>query len=148
MTVLAFYSTPDPYAEDGQPYFQKEARQVRPGRRAPLQLVPDPEPDPGADWWELALCAEIDPELFFPEKGSQHPTVEAKSVCVVCPVLVQCRADALRTRQRFGIWGGLTEKDRRDVFRRHRRQLYARKATGRTLRAGARPYRERTRRSA
>jgi WhiB family redox-sensing transcriptional regulator len=62
--------------------------------------------------WRLdALCAETDPEAFFPEKGGS--TREAKRVCTGCPVRLQCLEDALRNDERFGIWGGLSERERR-----------------------------------
>jgi WhiB family redox-sensing transcriptional regulator len=63
------------------------------------------------EWSEAGLCAQTDPEAFFPEKGGS--TREAKKVCVACPVKAQCLAYALDTNQRFGIWGGLSERERR-----------------------------------
>jgi WhiB family transcriptional regulator, redox-sensing transcriptional regulator len=62
--------------------------------------------------WRLnALCAETDPEAFFPEKGGS--TREAKRVCVGCEVRAECLEFALRNDERFGIWGGLSERERR-----------------------------------
>jgi WhiB family redox-sensing transcriptional regulator len=63
------------------------------------------------DWREQALCAEVDPELFFPEKG--RPNSEAAKICGRCAVQSECREDALQSHARFGIWGGLTERGRR-----------------------------------
>jgi len=67
-------------------------------------------------WQERALCAETDPEAFFPEKGGS--TREAKRVCVGCPVRMQCLEYALDNDERFGIWGGLSERERRRLRRR------------------------------
>lgn len=71
---------------------------------------------PGRDegelgWQERALCAQTDPEAFFPEKGGS--TREAKKVCVGCEVRSQCLEYALENDERFGIWGGLSERERR-----------------------------------
>lgn len=66
-------------------------------------------------WADLALCAETDPEAFFPEKGGS--TREAKKVCRACPVRAECLEYALVTDQRFGIWGGLSERERRRLKR-------------------------------
>lgn len=57
------------------------------------------------------LCAETDPEAFFPEKGDNP--LAAKMICSRCDVLDKCREWALETNQRFGVWGGMSEKDRR-----------------------------------
>src|SRR5438270_8347507 len=75
--------------------------------------VPDtPHPVAGDESWRLdALCAETDPEAFFPEKGGS--TREAKRVCGGCPVRLQCLEFALDSDERFGIWGGLSERERR-----------------------------------
>lgn len=67
------------------------------------------------DWYERALCAQTDPEAFFPEKGGS--TREAKKVCAVCPVRAECLAYALEHDERFGIWGGLSERERRRLKR-------------------------------
>lgn len=77
----------------------------------------EPESDdiaalPGA-WVERALCAETDPELFFPEKGGSAR--EAKAVCDRCTVRAACAEWAVETNQRYGVWGGLTLTERRQV---------------------------------
>lgn len=64
------------------------------------------KPEP---WMEAALCAQTDPELFFPELGGS--TREAKSICAQCPVLARCRAYALEHQER-GVWGGTSDRDR------------------------------------
>jgi len=67
-------------------------------------------------WQARALCAQTDPEAFFPEKGGS--TREAKRVCLSCEVRVECLEYALEQDERFGIWGGLSERERRRLKRR------------------------------
>jgi WhiB family transcriptional regulator, redox-sensing transcriptional regulator len=67
-------------------------------------------------WQERALCAQTDPEAFFPEKGGS--TREAKRVCMSCDVRAECLSYALANDERFGIWGGLSERERRRVKKR------------------------------
>lgn len=67
-------------------------------------------------WQERALCAQTDPEAFFPEKGGS--TREAKRVCMSCDVRAECLTYALANDERFGIWGGLSERERRRVKKR------------------------------
>lgn len=68
------------------------------------------------DWHDRALCAQTDPEAFFPEKGGS--TREAKKICTGCEVKAECLAYALANDERFGIWGGLSERERRRIKRR------------------------------
>ncbi|SEL95271.1 WhiB family transcriptional regulator, redox-sensing transcriptional regulator [Rhodococcus maanshanensis] len=66
-------------------------------------------------WQERALCAQTDPEAFFPEKGGS--TREAKRICLGCEVRDECLEYALSNDERFGIWGGLSERERRRLKR-------------------------------
>ena len=66
-------------------------------------------------WKDRALCAQTDPEAFFPEKGGS--TREAKRVCRSCEVRSECLEYALENDERFGIWGGLSERERRRIQR-------------------------------
>ena len=68
------------------------------------------------DWQEQALCAQTDPEAFFPEKGGS--TREAKRICMACGVRDECLEYALSNDERFGIWGGLSERERRKLKKR------------------------------
>lgn len=76
----------------------------------------------GTDWRHDANCREEDPELFFPV-GSGGPATsqiaQAKAVCHRCPVASDCLAWALATGQDAGVWGGLSEEERRAI--KHRR---------------------------
>ncbi|WP_082634401.1 WhiB family transcriptional regulator [Arthrobacter alpinus] len=67
-------------------------------------------------WQTDALCAQTDPEAFFPEKGGS--TRDAKKVCGACNVKAQCLEYALANDERFGIWGGLSERERRRLRKR------------------------------
>ena len=67
-------------------------------------------------WQERARCREHDPEVFFPEKGGSSR--EAKRICADCPVRIECLAEALDNRIEWGVWGGLTERERRALLRK------------------------------
>ncbi|MDR1853122.1 MAG: WhiB family transcriptional regulator [Propionibacteriaceae bacterium] len=64
-----------------------------------------------SNWRERALCAQTDPEAFYPEKGGS--TRDAKRVCQNCEVRSECLDFALAHDERFGIWGGMSERERR-----------------------------------
>ena len=74
------------------------------------------DPTDEQDWQERALCAQTDPEAFFPEKGGS--TREAKRICLGCEVRSECLEYALAHDERFGIWGGLSERERRKLKKR------------------------------
>ena len=74
------------------------------------------EEDNPLAWQTDALCAQTDPEAFFPEKGGS--TRDAKRICTTCDVRDQCLEYALQNDERFGIWGGLSERERRKLKRR------------------------------
>lgn len=70
--------------------------------------------------WRLeALCAQTDPDLFFPEVGERNPA--AKAVCGRCAVREECLAVALDRREPYGIWGGLSADERKKLRTRQRR---------------------------
>lgn len=66
-------------------------------------------------WQAEARCLQVDPEIFFPERGGSSKA--ARSVCVECGVRVECLKYALRNREQFGIWGGTSERERRKLRR-------------------------------
>lgn len=70
-----------------------------------MNLIPDPEP-----WMDRAVCAQTDPEAFFPDKGGS--TRDAKRLCLSCDVRAECLQYALKHNERFGIWGGKSERER------------------------------------
>jgi len=94
------------------------ADSLAPAPRPQLTLVSDElAAADGVDdqWQEKALCAQTDPEAFFPEKGGS--TREAKRICLGCEVRDACLEYALAHDERFGIWGGLSERERRRLKR-------------------------------
>ena len=66
-------------------------------------------------WAAYAKCLQAEPETFFPEKGGS--TREAKRICALCEVREPCLQYALDHDERFGIWGGLSERERRKLKR-------------------------------
>ncbi len=83
---------------------------------APGAFETEPLPLSTTDQWQdRALCAQTDPEAFFPEKGGS--TREAKKICLGCEVRHECLEYALAHDERFGIWGGLSERERRRLKR-------------------------------
>lgn len=68
------------------------------------------EPDPLA-WQARGLCGQSDPEAFFPEKG--QPSRDAKRICRACPVREECLQYAIDNDEQFGVWGGLSRRERR-----------------------------------
>ena len=78
-------------------------------------------------WQEYANCLGVDPDLFFPERGAS--TREAKEVCRGCVVREECLEYALVNGEKFGIWGGMSERERR---RLRRQRALARRAAAST----------------
>lgn len=66
-------------------------------------------------WQKEAKCLQAEPDTFFPEKGGS--TREAKRICAQCTVRAECLEYALENDERFGIWGGLSERERRKLKR-------------------------------
>jgi WhiB family redox-sensing transcriptional regulator len=67
-------------------------------------------------WQSRARCRGMSPELFYPERGQNSDVAAAKAVCRECPVLEDCRAWGI-AHEKNGIWGGLTERERRKARR-------------------------------
>ncbi|WP_106536598.1 WhiB family transcriptional regulator [Haloactinopolyspora alba] len=67
------------------------------------------------DWTSLAACRSTEPDELFVPGAAQN---RAKAVCLGCPVRTECLADALDNKTEFGIWGGMTERERRALLRR------------------------------
>lgn len=77
-----------------------------------------------AGWMDYALCVGLDPELFFTERGDNWTMEDAKAICRACTVREECLEYALVEGIKYGIWGGLSERERRPI-RRQRRRLSA-----------------------
>jgi WhiB family redox-sensing transcriptional regulator len=72
-----------------------------------------------ATWRQHAACRGLDPDIFYPP--SDEEAEEAKAVCAECPVRQPCLEHALSHRERDGVWGGLTERERRRIIRQRRK---------------------------
>ena len=68
------------------------------------------------DWQARGLCRGVEPEGFFPI--SEEDAWRAKEICAACNVRESCLVFSLTNRERYGVWGGVTEKERQDMFRR------------------------------
>ncbi len=91
-----------PTEQGGQPVHEFAAQMMIP-------------PAEDREWQERANCLGVDPDLFFPERGAS--TKEAKGVCGGCEVKVECLEYALAHGEKFGIWGGMSERERRRLRR-------------------------------
>lgn len=78
--------------------------------------TPSLQPSTAEPWMDDALCAQADADMFFPE-GQGASAAEAKRLCALCPVQDECLSFALEHRLYYGVWGGLTDKQRRRLRR-------------------------------
>jgi WhiB family transcriptional regulator, redox-sensing transcriptional regulator len=82
------------------------------------------QPVPVADLWEWqfrGLCRTTNPETFFHPEGERGPSrrwrdQRAVAICEACPVIQECREHALRVREPYGVWGGMTEEEREQHY--------------------------------
>lgn len=72
-----------------------------------------------ASWRKRAACQGVDPEIFYPVTDEEAGA--AKAICATCPVREACLEHALSAREREGIWGGATERERRRIIRQRRK---------------------------
>jgi WhiB family transcriptional regulator, redox-sensing transcriptional regulator len=97
------------------------ARDRRPLRPAGSPEIAQEARDMSHSWREFARCRGVDPEIFYPASDDDADTDAAKAICAHCPVREACLEHALTAREREGIWGGLTERERRRILRRRRK---------------------------
>jgi WhiB family redox-sensing transcriptional regulator len=71
-------------------------------------------------WRERGRCKGADPDAFYPE-DDEDPCDEAKAICSICPVRETCLEHAITTREKIGVWGGYTARERRRLIRQRRR---------------------------
>jgi len=102
----------------GYKIFGNEDRAARRGGRAARGMSKGGRAQMGmiADWPSMAACRNGDPDALFVQGAEQNV---AKRICRSCPVRYECLADALDNRIEFGVWGGMTERERRALLRRH-----------------------------
>lgn len=95
---------------------------AKPSVHDPSTRVPDDMPAgflfDTQPWADRALCNQTDPDSFYPDKGES--TREAKTVCASCTVAAECLTYALDHHEQFGIWGGLSARERRHINKKHR----------------------------
>lgn len=97
---------------------------VRPVKPSSFTGLPKQQPQPNdsvdtferGEWVTQAVCRQGDPDALFVRGAEQR---KAAAICRRCPVLMECRADALDNKVEFGVWGGLTERQRRAVLRKN-----------------------------
>ena len=105
----------------------------------PLAQVPD---DATWFWQEQGACRRVDPTIFFHpqnERGLSRIQRDrtAKAVCASCPVRLECADYAIRAREPYGVWGGLSEEDRERIYRRLDSRHYPREKGDGLRAAGA-----------
>jgi WhiB family redox-sensing transcriptional regulator len=74
----------------------------------------------GVYWRTKGRCRGVDPAIFYPE-DDEDPAEAAKAICLTCPVREPCLEHAIEAREKLGVWGGLTARERRRLIRRRRR---------------------------
>lgn len=85
-------------------------------QRKPIDAVLPDLSDPDEDWRDDALCAQADPELFYPDKGEN--ATAAKKICEQCAVSRECLDWALSHGEDVGVWGGMSQQERNRLRRR------------------------------
>ena len=88
---------------------------------AVLERVRTEEVAPPAQWRTMGMCRGSDAAIFYPMSDDDADAAEAKMICELCPVRQPCLEFALSTREKHGVWGGLTERERRRVLRQRRK---------------------------
>jgi WhiB family redox-sensing transcriptional regulator len=74
-----------------------------------------------AAWRSHGACGGLDPAIFFPDEEDENQVQEAKAICAECSVRLTCLEYALAAREKMGVWGGATERERRRIIRQRRR---------------------------
>ena len=72
-------------------------------------------------WRDQARCRGIDPQVFHPPEEDDEAAAQAKAICALCPVREPCLEYAVSTREKEGVWGGMTARERRRLIRQRRR---------------------------
>jgi WhiB family redox-sensing transcriptional regulator len=82
------------------------------------------KPRGDASWMDRAACLNADPDQFFPDEEGKSSAKHARTVCATCPVVRECAEFGIRNHE-YGIWGGLTDKQRDDIRRARKRRKAA-----------------------
>jgi WhiB family redox-sensing transcriptional regulator len=106
----------DPCKQAGKEYNHDRYQRRLAIRPALRDVYRPPGYDEGpTDWLEHRGCKGVDTAVFYPGRGDHQAVATAKTICAGCPVRQDCLDYAIRTSQRIGIWGGLSEYERRDI---------------------------------
>lgn len=95
--------------------YTPEGRRSEPEWSGTASLI-TPEP-----WMQDALCAEVDPDMFFPNRGDAEGADLARDICSRCPVKAECLEFAIRTTQAHGVWGGKSPRQIADIRAKRKR---------------------------
>lgn len=90
-------------------------------RRTFTNITPPDTTRDDEEWRDDALCKRVLPETFFPDKGSSADAQEAKAICGSCSVRNACLEWAMTFPEEYGIWGGLTPDERKELRRTRKR---------------------------
>ena len=90
---------------------------MRPSNRQATDTLTTKEPA----WHANAACRGLDASVFYPADDDPEAIEAAKAICAQCPVAASCLEYALSEREKNGVWGGCTERDRRRIIRQRRR---------------------------
>jgi WhiB family redox-sensing transcriptional regulator len=72
-------------------------------------------------WRDRGGCRGVDPEIFYPPEDDEDAAEPAKAICEACPVREVCLEHAIARREKLGVWGGLSERERRRLLRQRRK---------------------------
>lgn len=115
---MSVHGTPSSYSSNGCRCVlcsEAQRQHVRGEYERPVRLLDVLTPEVDRSWMDEAECRGADPRLFFPARGESIDP--ARSVCRACPVAVECLEHAIDQGERFGVWGGASERERRRIRR-------------------------------
>lgn len=84
-----------------------------------LHLAPPP------DWMQQAKCKGMVTDGFFPDRGQHEAFKQAKAICYTCPVRAECLTYAMQNGEKYGVWGGYSERERRAMRKRFNQRMKA-----------------------
>lgn len=123
MRVCGLETCDRPYYAKGwcQPHYSRVLQQGELKPDVPIRRVGNvPDTTRDDDWMQRARCRPpADHDVFFPEVGGDSPAQEARAICHTCPVIEECLEFALKYDFRYGVWGGLSEMQRRPLHRKY-----------------------------
>lgn len=113
------------YSADHLPRSRRGDRVAETASWSVVKLCEDEQSRMKQPWRAKAACNGLDPTIFYPPSDDDEDAAQAKAVCAVCSVQSDCLEHALGFREKEGIWGAATERERRRLIRQRRRAAYA-----------------------